>query len=528
MTALGGARGRDRGTGYQAHPEEHCVLPWRRGGDPLWALLFPASYTVGMANLGMQLVAYGLQELGVGVERFFLSLPPLFSLESGRPLGNFPVITASMAFEPDVLEFFCILRDHRIPLSWKERRERNFPLVGVGGALCSLNPALFQEVADFVLVGDAEPALPFLVETIRRYLHHGDRQICWETLDRSPTVLVPPLENSRKLLQRSVCHHLDDHLGHSVWIAPESAFGKTFLLELQRGCCRGCPYCTLPSSFSPRRIRGFPAVRDMLARAEGVASQVGLVTPEAGDYPYLSQLLEELRRRRLGVSFASLRVDALTAEMVEALTDSQRSSVTIAPETSERLRGRCGKPFSDALILEKLHMCRQLGIKKVKLYCMTGLPGEEDEDLEATARLAASIVREVGLDVVVGANTFIPKPGSGWAQAPFVGLVEGRRKMRFLESALGRQRIPRSRWALRSASVREAALEYALTWADAQTSALLTQAVERGDRVEAILFDRISEVRQERCIPPPQLDEHASAVAALGGEICEQQEISSI
>ena len=100
--------------------------------------------------------------------------------------------------------------------------------------------------------------------------------------------------------------------------------------------------------------------------------------------------------------------------------------------------------------------------------------------------------------------------------------------MRFLESALGRQRIPRSRWALRSASVREAALEYALTWADAQTSALLTQAVERGDRVEAILFDRISEVRQERCIPPPQLDEHASAVAALGGEICEQQEISSI
>ncbi len=492
-------------------------------------MLFPAPYAVGMANLGMQLVAYGLQELGVGVERFFLSLPPLFSLESGRDLRNFPVLTASMAFESDALEFFRILRDHRIPLSWKNRQDRQLPLVGVGGALCALNPALFQEVADFVLVGDAEPALAFLVDTVRRYLHHGDRSMFWDELDQHPAVLVPPRENSRKALQRSVCENLDAHLGHSVWVAPESVFGNTFLLELQRGCGRGCPYCTLPSTFSPRRVRSFDAVREMLFRAAGQAPQVGLVTPEAGDYPDLSQLLEELRRRQLGVSFASLRVDALTAEMVEALTESKRSSVTIAPETSERLRRRCGKPFSDALILEKLHMCRHMGIRKVKIYCMTGLPEERDEDLEDVARLVATIVRDVGLDVVVGANTFVPKPGSGWAQAPFVGLAEGRRRMKFLENSLGRQGMPRSRWALRSASVREAALEFALTWADAQTSALLVQSLERGERVESLLLSQLAEVRQESQTMDPLLWAPSSVVISpWGGETCEQPKIPSI
>ncbi|GEM_PF-186008 len=518
-------RGRHRGAGSSGHYGEWCTVPWRRGGDPLWALLFPAPYAVGMANLGVQLVAYGLQKLGVGVERFFLSLPPLSSLESGRPLRDFPIITASVAFEPDVLAFFRILKDHRIPLSWKDRRDGPYPLIGVGGALCSLNPTLFQEVADFILVGDSEPELPYLVAALRAYLRHGDRDRLWEELDRRPVIAVPPRERLDKDLCRSVCFDLDEHGGHSVWVAPKSVFGGTFLMELQRGCVRGCPYCTLPSSFSPRRVRGIDGVREMLSRAAGKVSQVGLITPEAGDYPHMSPLLEELRRHSLGVSFASLRVDALTEEMMISLTESQRSSVTIAPETSERLRKRCGKSFSDALIMEKLHMARRWGIHKVKLYYMTGLPEERDEDLEAMAQLAASIVRDVGLDVVVGMNTFVPKPGSGWARAPFVGVAEGRRRMRFFEEALGRQRLPRVRWVLRSASVREAALEYALTWADARTSALLVQAVERGDRTEPMLLSAISEVDQGRSVPAPlqkDLSFAFGATAPRGGGLCEQ------
>ena len=180
---------------------------------------------------------------------------------------------------------------------------------------------------------------------------------------------------------------------HSVWTTPRGAFGKTLLLELQRGCARSCSYCTLPQCFGRMRFRKFEAVEkavdDITARFD--IPQAGLVTPEAGDYPFIAPLLAKLREKEIGVSFASLRLDRLTPDMITATSESGRRSVTVAPETgSDGLRFACGKKFTNDLVVEKLAMARGLGIDKAKLYFMVGLPGEMDDDVSAALSQSAA------------------------------------------------------------------------------------------------------------------------------------------
>ncbi|MCF0247788.1 MAG: radical SAM protein, partial [Synergistes sp.] len=435
-----------------------------------WALFYPSDYAIGSANLGYQYVFRRLREAGVAAERFFAAPIPYRSADADTLLERFSVITASIAYEGGIPVFFRWLSEAGIPLSAKQREDGGFPVVGMGGALSYINPLSLSGVCDFIILGDGLDVLNHVTESLRAWERGLSREKLWNRLAESPNVFVPPVDivEGRVVRDLQIDRTLDlngPYPVHSVWTSEKSAFGNTLLLELQRGCVRSCRYCTLPQCFGKTRLRDFSviknAVEDITSRFD--VQRAGLVTPEAGDYPQLSPLLGLLDEKNVGVSFASLRVDRLNEEMIDALVRGGRRSVTVAPETGgEALRASCGKKFSDDLIIEKLAMAKKAGIENVKLYFMIGLPGESDEDVSGITTLCRRIIDATGQNLSLSVNPFIPKPGTPWQNEKFAGKFTIREKYERIKRDM--RTITKKTPLLRLTGIKEAESEYALAW----------------------------------------------------------------
>ena len=454
-----------------------------------WALFYPADYSVGAANLGFHYVFQTLRESGVAVERFFAAPIPYRSADLDTMLERFPVITASIAYEGGIPVFYKWLSDAGIPLSPAEREKGSFPVVGMGGALSYINPLTVSGVCDFIILGDGLDVLGFVAESLREFQRTGDREALWHRLAQSPNILVPPVDITDGMLVRRLEVVRDQDLSagrpmHSVWMTPRGAFGRSLLLELQRGCARSCSYCTLPGCFGKMRFRSYDliekAISDISSRFQ--VQQAGLVTPEAGDYPYLSALIDKLQEKEIGISFASLRLDRLTPQMITALAGSGRRSITVAPETgSEALRFACGKKFTDSLILEKLTLAKDLGIDKVKMYFMIGLPGETHEDISKITELCGKIIKETGQSLTLSVNPFVPKPGTPWENEIFAGRKTIKEKYERIKKEM--RTLGKKMPQLRLTGIKEAESEYGLTWFGWNESSELAAEAERGERM---------------------------------------------
>ena len=451
-----------------------------------WALFYPADYALGAANLGFHYIFQRLRESGVAAERFFASPVPYRSVDADTLLERFSVITASIAYEGDIPAFYGWLAGANIPLLAEERRAGAFPVIGMGGALSYINPLTVSGVCDFIILGDGMEAIDYAIESLRAYEGGCGREELWRRLAENPDILVPPVDIRGGLLTRDlhIARSLDlngPYPAHSVWMTDRGAFGKTLLLELQRGCARSCSYCTLPQCFGRMRWRKYEIVEKAL---EDISSrftvpQAGLVTPEAGDYPFLPQLTQRLMEKRIGVSFASLRLDRLNEQMIAALCGSGRRSITVAPETGgEALRFACGKKFSDDLIIEKLAMAKAAGIDRVKLYFMIGLPGESEEDITSMTELCRRIIAETGQQLTLSVNPFIPKPGTPWKDEIFSGKQTIRQKYEKIKKDM--RTIVKKRPQLRLTGIKEAETEFNLAWYGYLESRELAKNIEMG------------------------------------------------
>ena len=460
------------------------------GGDLPWAVLFPNDYSLAASSSGWQFVFSFLRWLGVRSERFCTSPVPYRSLESDTMLERFPVITATISYECDIINFLSWLRGANIPLSPSERAKNNFPLIGVGGAITYINPLAVSGFADFVILGDGVEELSLVVSSIRSYSSGGDREILWRDLAKNESIFVPPMditngELKRKLkISRGLDLNSPDYHGHTVFSTQKAALGKSILIELQRGCARNCAYCTLPSCFGKCRQKNFENVASLVESLcqDYPDHQIGLVTPEAGDYYELDKLLSLLKKHNLSVSFASLRLDRLSESVLEALALSGHKSITVAPETaSEELRFSCGKKFSDNLILEKLLLAKSFGITKAKLYFMIGLPGETDDDVASIPDFCFNLAKQTGLALTLTINPFVPKPWTRWQDAPFIGKREAKRRYNLITKML--RQLKGRRLDINFSSAKEAEEEYNLSWSSIEDSHKLCSNVTLGDHI---------------------------------------------
>ncbi|MDR1580331.1 MAG: radical SAM protein [Synergistaceae bacterium] len=458
--------------------EEILTVDLPGGGDLPCAIFFPADYKIGMANLGIHYIYRALRELGVSAERFFASPLPFRSVESDTMLERFPLVLGGISYEPDVITFaqWIELAGIRASREYRESSSYAQPLIGAGGALTYINPLPLSGICDFIILGDGTETVRFLVKVLRQ---GRSREETLSTLAEHPSIFVPSVHGVGEHSLIAAKNDVSGDYGRSTWISKNSVFKDTLLLELQRGCPHGCRFCTLTGCFSPVRVRGPELVERDIDETLSVAefSRIGFVTPEAGDYGYIDELLDFAEHRGKGVSFASLRVDNLTERMIKALVLGGGRTVTVAPETGEdSLRRKCGKRFSNEDVIEKLEMAARAGARSAKMYFMIGLPGETYEQVMSISALCEDVRSKTGLAVTASVSPFVPKPGTPWAGEVFAG----EKKLKVLFSHLSRFFGGVSGVKLRTAGIREACVEYVLSWAGTEASRFIARNVLSG------------------------------------------------
>ena len=444
------------------------------------ALISPNAYPVGMANLGMQLVYHLLnQEDFVVAERFFIfqdrppNVPPL-SLESGRPLADFPIVMASISFEEDLPNLVAVLVQGGVePLAArrKEAITAASPLVVIGGVALSVNPETAAPFADLLVIGEVEAIFSQLIESLRDGLQEPRLELLAALCRALPGCYPPALyeavyENGRYRGHRALTGNLParirrafvedgDEAGFSRLLSPHCEFSNLFLTEMGRGCSRSCRFCAAGFVYRPPRRWTAPAILTALdARPAGI-DRVGLLGMEMTPPETLEAVTRALAGEDCALSFSSLRADALSDALLALLAKSHLKSAAIAPDgCSQRLRQVINKGLSEEALLEAAERLTSAGIVKLKLYWMIGLPTETDADIAEALGLIEKIKARIDpigqargriCKVSLSVNCFIPKPWTPFQYHIFGGETEAKEALAVL-----RRRLDLFRRGLRS------------------------------------------------------------------------------
>ena len=428
------------------------------GGKVSIALVYPNSYAVGMSNLGFQTIYRHLNAIpDVVCERVFLPDPtdidelrrtrgvPL-SLESLRPLTDFHMVGFSVTYEGDYIHVLRLLALAGIPLRAADRRPHD-PLVLMGGVCAFSNPEPVAPFMDFIVVGEGEE---LVVELMAAYRDgYRDREGFLSALTAVEGIYVParydvaytldgtiasvtPRGGAPAIVAKRRLRNVNAFETIATVKTPNAEYGHMALLEVGKGCGRGCRFCLEGQVYRPVRHRSLDALR---ATVSGLAAsgekRVGLVGACVSDYPWIGELLKVIDEHGMELSISSIRADSLTPDLVAALARGGHRTLTVAPEAgTERLRRAIRKAITDEQILAACDLVRAHGIPNLKTYFILGQPTETAEDVEAIPRLAELMLDRLRvLDpsgkpfgrLTLSISSFVPKPWTPFQWAPFDG-----------------------------------------------------------------------------------------------------------
>ncbi len=442
------------------------------------ALIFPNIYSVAASNLGWQLVYDLLNEHpAVVAERFVVTKPgePPRSLESGRPLTDFALVCYSLSFEGDTLALLQLLAAGGLTLE-AAARDLHHPLVIGGGVGVWLNPEPLAPATDLFILGEAEIALPPVLQFLVAGWAEAGRKLLPQLAAEFPGCYVPALytpahDEQGRLLKMEIAAEVPLPFrlprrivppvlretspapagppftaGYSRLLSPNAEFSDLFLVELGRGCSRACRFCAAGYIYRPPRLWSPAAIKAALDHCPPEIGRVGLLGMEMAAPETLAEISALIARRGKSLSFSSLRADALTPELLNLLAASRIKTVVLAPDgASERLRRVINKGLAEADILGAGEALAAIGVTTLKLYCMIGLPGEEDEDLlelvgmiRRLKRVLLGPGRRRGrlTEIQLSISSFVPKPWTPFQYHPFTGVAELRRRLHLLQHEL--------------------------------------------------------------------------------------------
>jgi radical SAM superfamily enzyme YgiQ (UPF0313 family) len=432
------------------------------GGRVTVALVYPNTYAVGMSNLGFQTIYEHLNRLPhVVCERVFFPDPedideyartrtaPL-SLESLRPLTDFDLIGFSVTYEGDYINAVRLLLLAGLPLRAADRRPDD-PVVIMGGVCAFSNPEPVAPFMDVIVVGEGEEVVGEIVDAYRathasagavdarrRFIDAlrpivgiyvpGAYEVSYATDGR--IAAVTPVESGvPAVIAKRRLQDVNRFETRSLLKTPKAEYGHMQLLEVGKGCGRGCRFCLEGQIYRPVRHRSLESLRESVAAIAKEGKRVGLVGACVSDYPWIGELMKIIEEHGVEVSISSLRADSLTEELVASLQRGGHRTLTMAPEAgTERLRGVVRKVISDEQLYAACDLVRRYGIPNLKCYFMIGLPTETREDVLAIVDLARRMLERLrvpGPDghpfgkLTLSVSSFVPKPWTPFQWAPF-------------------------------------------------------------------------------------------------------------
>jgi radical SAM superfamily enzyme YgiQ (UPF0313 family) len=412
------------------------------------ALCYPSPYPVAMSSRGYPTIYREIHaHAGATAERAFLpddvaafraAGAPLVTYETETPLGDFPLLAFSVAYELELTGLLEVLDLARIPLL-RDERGAGHPLVVAGGPLTNSNPLPLGPFVDLILLGEAEELIHDLLDAAATL----GREELLDRLSGAPGCFVPGRTPTLPAIAKAPDALLP---ARSAIITPDTVLASMFLIEPERGCSRGCTYCVMRRTTNGG-MRLVAPERVIELVPEG-ARRVGLVGAAVTDHPKIREIVRAVvdGGREIGVS--SLRADRLDAELVGLLARGGYRTLTTASDgASERLRGMIDRRTREEHLVRAAELARQFDLR-LKLYEMVGLPGETDEDVAELVRFARELARIVPL--ALGVAPFVAKRHTPLDGTPFAGIDVVERRLRRLRAGLAGKvevRPTSARWA---------------------------------------------------------------------------------
>lgn len=443
-------------TRYTGGEMNTAVKPWDEA-ELHYGFCFPDTYEVGMSHLGMKIIV-GLANAQPWAvcERFFMPWVdmkelmeqenvPLFSMESRMALNRFDMIGFTLQYEMSYSNILAMMKLGGVPMLREERKIED-PIVVAGGP-CAFNPEPLADFIDAFMIGDGEESTLEVMQVIRAWRKSGQPRIeCMKKLAKIRSVYVPALydvvynEDGTIASFTPNCPEAPARVMKAIVTDLDSAYFPTdipvpyteivhdrIMLEIMRGCTRGCRFCEAGMLYRPVRERSKEKLVELARALEANTGyeEISLSSLSSGDYTCLAdlirQLLKDFKEQHVSVSLPSLRLDSVLKESLEETQKEHKTSLTFAPEAgTQRLRDVINKGVTEEDLMGKVNDAFEGGWNSVKLYFMIGLPTETFEDLDGMVDLARKVSkayfmvpkekRAKGLRIVVSASSFVPKP----------------------------------------------------------------------------------------------------------------------
>ena len=469
------------------------------------AFCFPDTYEIGMSNLGLRILYGVLNNIdNVWCERVFApwtdmeaemreNAIPLYGLESGDAICDFDIVAFSISYELSYTNVLNMLDLAGVPQRSSERGESD-PLVIAGGSCC-FNPEPMADFFDLLVIGEGEDVIVELIDTFKS---SNSKTSFLNKAAKLGGVYVPSLytEDSPPVVKRIIRDLDKSYFPVNTIIPSTGVVHDRAVLELFRGCVRGCKFCQAGHTGNPVRSRTPETLTELGIEAISNSGydELALLSLSTSDYRYLGELCDNLLEwcepRKVNISLPSLRADSFSIELMERVQKVRKSGLTFAPEAgSQRLRDHINKNITEDDLYTACGVAFAGGWNSVKLYFMLGLPTETDEDITAIAKMAHTVQqtwrdntsnKSRGVRITVSTSCFIPKPHTPFEREAQISIREYLRRVELIRSSIRSKSITYN-WH----SPQQGLIEAALSRGDKKLSYVIEAAWRLGARMDS-------------------------------------------